>query len=92
MVTIVKGNEKIVCSYKTYEDQFKQYGYVIASEVKKAPVKKTEVKVEPVLKEEVKEEAKEETKEQIQEETKTEEEKIGTKYGVRRRTSTKKEE
>ena len=88
MITIVRGNEKIVCSYKTYEDQFKQHGYVIASEVKKAPVKKTEVKVEPVLKEEVKEEA----KEQIQEETKTEEEKIGSKYGVRRRTTTKKGE
>lgn len=39
MITIVKGNEKIVCSYKTYEDQYKQLGYLLASEEKKEATK-----------------------------------------------------
>lgn len=84
MITIVRGNEKIVCSYRTYDEQFKQHGYVIASEIKKVSAK---VKEEPILKEETKEETKEEVKEIA-----NEEEKIGSKYGVRRRTSAKKEE
>lgn len=89
MITIVKGNEKIICSYRTYDEQFKQYGYVIASEPKKTTVKKAE----SVLKEEVKEEVKEEPKEIVADkEIINEEDKIGSKYGVRRRNTTKKEE
>lgn len=41
MITIVKGNEKIVCSYGTYENQFKNLGYRLASEEKKEAAPKT---------------------------------------------------
>ena len=67
MVTIVKGNEKIVCSYKTYDEQFRQLGYTLASENKET------AKAVDLPKEE----------------KATEEEKIGSKYGVKKRTSTK---
>lgn len=67
MVTIIKGNEKIVCSYKTYDEQFRQLGYTLDSE------KKETAKVVELPKEE----------------KVTEEEKIGSKYGTRKRTSTK---
>ena len=84
MITIVKGNNRIVCSYKTYEDQFKQLGYVPVSETKKATVKK----VEPVVTAKI-----EQTEEKVAEPEKevTDEEKIGSKYGVKRRTTSKKE-
>lgn len=39
MITIVKGNEKIICSKKTYEEQYKQLGYLPASEIKKEATK-----------------------------------------------------
>lgn len=86
MITIVKGKEKIVCSYKTYDEQFKQLGYVPVSDEKKTNTKVAE----KISKEEIKEEAKEvivEPKKEV-----TEEEKIGTKYGVRKRTTSKKED
>lgn len=86
MITIVKGKEKIKCSYKTYDEQFRQLGYVPVSEEKKEVAKVTE----KVLKPEIKVEA--EPKVETTEKETTEEEKIGTKYGVRRRTTTKKEE
>ena len=86
MITIVKGKEKIVCSYKTYDEQFRQLGYVPVSEEKKEVAKVTE----KVLKPEVKVEA--EPKTETVEKEVTEEEKIGSKYGVKRRTSAKKEE
>lgn len=86
MITIVKGKEKIVCSYKTYEDQYKKRGYLPASEIKKEATKP----VASSLKEEKVTEVKKEDKKV--EEEKTEEEKIGTKYGVRKRTSAKKED
>ncbi len=69
MITIVRGHEKIVCTQKTYEEQYKQLGYLPASEGNKEATKK----VASSLKEE-----------------KNEEEKITEKYGVKRRTSTKK--
>ena len=34
MITIVKGNQKIVCTKGTYLDQYKQLGYLPASEIK----------------------------------------------------------
>lgn len=86
MITIVKGKEKIVCSYKTYDEQFRQLGYVPVSEEKKEVAKVTE----KVLKPEVKVEA--EPKTETVEKEVTEEEKIGSKYGVKRRTTTKKED
>jgi len=72
MVTIVKGNEKIVCSRGTYEDQYRQLGYRIASEKNKETTEKV---VSP-----------------IKEEAEKEEDKITAKYGVRRKTTSKKEE
>lgn len=52
MITIVKGNEKIVCTRGTYEDQYAQLGYLPASEIEKEATKK----VASSLKEEKKEE------------------------------------
>lgn len=97
MITIVKGKEKIKCSYKTYDEQFRQLGYVPVSEPKKESTGDIEVKVS--IKKDVEElvnniieEKKKELVEEEKEQNKTEEEKIGSKYGVRRRTSAKKEE
>lgn len=58
MITIVKGNDKIVCSYGTYENQFKNLGYRLASEEKK----EAEVKPASSLKEVNKEEKSDEDK------------------------------
>lgn len=87
MITIAKGNERIVCSYKTYDEQFRQLGYEPVADKKtaekKAAVKVTDKKVEEKVEEVVEEKVVEENKE---------EEKIGSKYGVRRRNVSKKEE
>ena len=90
MITIVKGKEKIKCSYKTYDEQFRQLGYVPVSEGKKEVAKATVKVLKPEIKVDVKVEA--EPKVETTEKEATEEEKIGTKYGVRKRTSAKKEE
>lgn len=74
MITIVNGKEKIICSYGTYEDQYKQLGYLPASEIEKEATKK----VASSLKE----------KENNEEET----DKISSKYGVKKKSTTKKEE
>lgn len=39
MITIVKGNDKIVCTKGTFEEQYKILGYHIASEEKEATKK-----------------------------------------------------
>ena len=39
MITIVKGNDKIVCTKGTFEEQYKILGYQIASEKKEAAEK-----------------------------------------------------
>jgi len=39
MVTIKRGDHTLVCSKKTYEEQFKNLGYQIASEKKEATEK-----------------------------------------------------
>ena len=40
MVTIVKGNEKIICTKGTFEEQYRPLGYRLASENKKEATKK----------------------------------------------------
>lgn len=69
MMTIVKGNDKIVCTKGTFEEQYKILGYQIASEKKEATEKVASI----VNKEENKKEL--DTKE---------EEKINEKYGLKR--------
>ena len=39
MITVFRGNEKIVCTKNTYEEQLKALGYQIASEKKEATEK-----------------------------------------------------
>ena len=36
MITVFRGNEKIICTEKTYEEQLKHLGQQIASEKKEA--------------------------------------------------------
>lgn len=78
MITIIKGNEKIVCTKGTFEEQYKSLGYQIASENKGATKD-----VAPIVESEEKEEAKvlKDLKEnQIKEETKINEKyKLGKK-------------
>lgn len=71
MITIVRGNDKIVCSKGTFEEQYKILGYQIASEKKEA----TE-KVASVVN---KEEKKKNTEN-------NDEEKINEKYGLKKTT------
>lgn len=80
MITIVKGNEKIVCTYGMFENQFKNLGYRLASENKK----EAEVKPASSLKAEV-----------VKDEEDAEKDKISTKYGLKtskKSTTTKKED
>ena len=39
MITIEKGEHKLICTAKTYEEQFKPLGYQIASDEKEATKK-----------------------------------------------------
>jgi len=39
MITIEKGEHKLICTAKTYEEQFKPLGYRIASDTKEATKK-----------------------------------------------------
>lgn len=39
MITIKKGEHKLICTAKTYEEQFKPLGYRIASDKKEAAKK-----------------------------------------------------
>lgn len=74
MITIIKGEEKIVCTKKTFEEQYKSLGYQIASEKKEATKE-----VASILKEE-KKDNKDGEKEEDNKEVKTEEDKINKKY------------
>lgn len=78
MITIVKGNEKIVCTKGTYEDQYKQLGYLPASETKQEVTNK----VTSSLK----------TKKVVESEEDDEESKLSTKYGLKTKKSTTKKE
>jgi len=82
MVTIVKGNDKIICTQKTFEDQFKVLGYCLASENKKGATEK----VDPVF------DKQEPAKQESTEDEKSKEE-IISKYGIKshKGKSTKKE-
>ena len=79
MITVFKGNEKIICTEKTYEEQFKHLGYQIASDKKEA----TE-KVASFENEEIKEEVKEEVKNQDDDY-----EEISEKYKVEKKSGRK---
>lgn len=79
MVTIVKGNEKIICTRGTYEEQYKHLGYRLASKDEKEATNK----VASILK--VEKEANEDE---------AEKDELTSKYGLKSKKSTtsKKEE
>lgn len=69
MITIIKGEEKIVCTKNTFEEQYKPLGYQIASKKKEATKQ-----VASIIKEENKEN---QEKEKINEKYKLKEKKGG---------------
>ena len=73
MITIIRGNEKIVCTQKTYEEQYKDLGYQIASKEKEAAQKVASVSVKEEIKEDVVKEEKEEKEKKA----------INQKYGIK---------
>ena len=75
MITIIKGDSKLIVSQQTFEEQYKNLGYQIASDKKEAAKEVASVSI--------KEEKKEEKKED------NEEKKINEKYGFSK-TKTKK--
>lgn len=80
MVTIVKGNQKIVCTKGTFEEQYKQLGYRLASKDEKEATNKVASSFEKVEKEANDDEA--------------EKDELTSKYGLKSKKSTtsKKEE
>ena len=72
MITIAKGKEQIICSRGTYEDQYKQLGYLPISEINKEVTRKVAST--------------------IKEKDEKEEDKITAKYGLKRKSTNKKEE
>lgn len=72
MITIVKGNDKIVCTKGTFEEQYKILGYQIASKEKEATKK-----VASIIDKEEKTEKQENKEENI-----NEQEEISEKYGL----------
>ena len=69
MITIIKGEERIVCTKNTFEEQYKPLGYQIASKKKEATKQ-----VASIIKEENKEN---QEKEKINEKYKLKEKKGG---------------
>ena len=81
MITIVRGNEKIVCSEKTFKEQYEQLGYLPISEIASNKEKEATQKVASSLK----------AKKVVEEDD--EKNKISEKYGLKSsRKSTKKED
>jgi hypothetical protein len=80
MITIVKGNEKIICTRGTYEEQYKHLGYRLASKDEKEATNKVASSFEKVEKEANDDEA--------------ENDELTSKYGLKSKKSTtsKKEE
>lgn len=81
MVTIVKGNQKIVCTKGTFEEQYKQLGYRLASKDEKEATEKVASSFEKVEKEANEDEA--------------EKDELTSKYGLKsskKSTTSKKEE
>lgn len=74
MITIIKGEQKIICTQKTYEEQYKSLGYQIASENREATKK-----VASILKEK---ENQEKTLKDISKKPE-EDSKINEKYGLK---------
>lgn len=74
MITIEKGDSKIICTKLAFEEQFKPLGYHIASENKGA-AEKTEA---PLLKKEEEKDIKEINKDE-------EKEQIKAKYGLNKK-------
>lgn len=74
MVTIVKGNQKIVCTKGTFEEQYKQLGYRLASEDKKEATKEVASSFEK--------------KEDKTDDIDSEKEELSTKYGLKSKKST----
>ena len=73
MITIKRGTDKIVCTKRTFEEQYKILGYQIASEEKEATEKvasfdkeedkkKEEIEIEKALEENLEEELEEKYK------------------------------
>ena len=75
MITIVKGDSKLVVSMHTFEEQFKNLGYQIASNEKEATKE-----VASVVN---KEDKQEKTIQDIKENNKEEEKEISKKYGIK---------
>lgn len=80
MVTIVKGNEKIICTKGTFEEQYRPLGYRLASENKKEATKKVASSFEE---KEEKEELKIKT-----DDAEEEKEELSAKYGLKSKKST----
>lgn len=74
MVTIVKGNQKIVCTKGTFEEQYKQLGYRLASKDEKEATDKVASSFEKVEKEANDDEA--------------EKDELTSKYGLKSKKST----
>lgn len=74
MITIVKGNEKIICTRGTYEEQYKDLGYRVASENKKEAT----IEVASSFEKDIKE---------VNDEDKEKDE-LSTKYGLKSKKST----
>ena len=51
MITIVKGDNKIICTRDTYEEQYKDLGYRVASEKEKEATKEVASSFEKIEKE-----------------------------------------
>lgn len=80
MITIVKGNSKIITTQGAYEEQYKQLGYQIASKKKEA-VKQT---ASLFTKKEEDKPKKEEIKEEIKEK-----EDLSKKFGLKKEETSK---
>ena len=79
MITIIKGKEKIVCTYGTFQEQYKQLGYQIASNKEEATPNVASF-IEEKDNQKVEENKKDEE---------LENEKIMEKYGLNKKTKTK---
>lgn len=83
MITIEKGNHKIICTKLAYEYQYKPLGYQIASEKKRGAV---EEKQPLSLKEKTEKTEKKVEKEiEVINDDKEEKEEIKAKYGLKKK-------
>jgi len=79
MITVRKGNDEIVCTKDTYEDQYKRLGYQIVSNIKKEAIDEiASLNKEKIVEDSQKEMQEEKEQEQI------ENQKIVAKYGFKK--------